>query len=108
LQRKSKPTTYRKPTRSQTERTALPELRQALGAIGIQLSAARSGVGKLSLGDDRYFVEAFGDAYVLSNSNGYLRTFWDLQSAVAWVRAERRKAVGKLPPIHAPRQANCG
>jgi hypothetical protein len=104
---KRKPSTYRKPTRSQIERTALPELRQALGAIGVQLSAARSGVGKLSLGDDRYFVEAFGDAYVLSNSGGYLRTFWDLQSAVAWVRTERRKAVGKLPPIHVPRQVNC-
>jgi hypothetical protein len=92
--------------RDRNEPLSLPKLAFQLGRLGIQLGVARSGVGKLSLGKNQYLIEAFGDAFALWQRNGRPRIFWDIKSAVRWVKAER-KAFSKSITIRTPRQANC-
>jgi hypothetical protein len=65
--------------------------------IGIQLNAARSGVGKFSLGADKYLVEAFGNAYVVCRRDRPPLIFWQLADVVLWVKSERPSAVSRLP-----------
>lgn len=89
LRKKHRP---RQLTRTQEERQSLPALRHALGALGIQLGVAHAGVGKFSVAGDRYFVAAFGDAFVLSQPDRRPIVFWRSADVVRWVKIKRLKA----------------
>jgi hypothetical protein len=92
--------------RSQDELLSLPKLAFQLGRLGIQLGVARSGVGRFSLGNDQYLIEAFGDAFVLWRHNGHPKVFWSIVAAVDWAKASRRLTANRSKP--APRLEDCG
>jgi hypothetical protein len=82
--------------RIKSERESLPTLRSSLGCIGVQMGTAKAGVGRFKLGNDRYQVEAFGDAFAVWQPNGKPKIFWTLEAAVRWARIARRDAAGKI------------